>query len=165
LGVDTAQIQSLAVETLKIGDNAVNVIRTNTLASDTQLVNNTWTDLASLTFTPVSVNDNAQPISIKGFGSFIFANASNTLQYGSLQFRITRSGTVLRTINVGNFINTGFTIYGSFVGTATPIFVDTATTVTSRNYKLEAKYTALAGGSNTCRIEAGAVLECVEVKR
>jgi hypothetical protein len=55
LGVDTAQIQSLAVETLKIGDNAVNVIRTNTLASDTQLASATWTTLASLTFTPVSV--------------------------------------------------------------------------------------------------------------
>jgi hypothetical protein len=165
LGVDTAQIQSLAVETLKIGDNAVNVIRTNTLASDTQLVSATWTTLASLTFTPVSIDDEAQPISIKGFGSFIFVNASNAIQYGSLQFRISRSGTVLKTINVGQFTSAGFTVYGGFVGTATPIFVDTETTVTSRNYKLEALYTAQAGGSTTCRIEAGAVLECVEVKR
>jgi hypothetical protein len=165
LGVDTAQIQSLAVETLKIGDNAVNVIRTNTLASDTQLVNATWTTLASLTFTPVSINDEAQPISIKGFGSFIFVNASNAIQYGNLQFRISRSGTVLKTINVGQFTSAGFTVYGGFLGTATPIFVDTETTVTSRNYKLEALYTAQAGGSTTCRIESGAVLECVEVKR
>jgi hypothetical protein len=165
LGVDTAQIQSLAVETLKIGDNAVNVIRTNTLASDTQLVNATWTELASLTFTPVSIDDEAQPISIKGFGSFIFVNASNAIQYGSLQFRISRSGTVLKTINVGQFTSSGFTVYGGFLGTATPIFVDTETTVTSRNYKLEALYTAQVGGSTTCRIEAGAVLECVEVKR
>ena len=165
LGVDTAQIQSLAVETLKIGDNAVNVIRTNTLASDTQLVNATWTELASLTFTPVSIDDEAQPISIKGFGSFIFVNASNAIQYGSLQFRISRSGTVLKTINVGQFTSSGFTVYGGFLGTATPIFVDTETTVTSRNYKLEALYTAQAGGSTTCRIESGAVLECVEVKR
>jgi hypothetical protein len=165
LGVDTAQIQSLAVETLKIGDNAVNVIRTNTLASDTQLVNATWTTLASLTFTPVSIDDEAQPISIKGFGSFIFVNASNAIQYGNLQFRISRSGTVLKTINVGQFTSAGFTVYGGFLGTATPIFVDTETTVTSRNYKLEALYTAQAGGSTTCRIESGAVLECVEVKR
>jgi hypothetical protein len=165
LGVDTAQIQSLAVETLKIGDNAVNVIRTNTLASDTQLVSATWTTLASLTFTPVSIDDEAQPISIKGFGSFIFVNASNAIQYGNLQFRISRSGTVLKTINVGQFTSSGFTVYGGFLGTATPIFVDTATTVTSRAYKLEAKYTAQAGGSTTCRIESGAVLECVEVKR
>ena len=165
LGVDTAQINSLAVETLKIGDNAVNVIRTNTLASDTQLVSATWATLASLTFTPVSIDDEAQPISIKGFGSFIFINASNAIQYGSLQFRISRSGTVLKTINVGQFTSAGFTVYGGFVGTATPIFVDTETTVTSRNYKLEALYTAQAGGSTTCRIESGAVLECVEVKR
>ena len=165
LGVDTAQIQSLAVETLKIGDNAVNVIRTNTLASDTQLVNGTWATLASLTFTPVSIDDEAQPISIKGFGSFIFVNASNAIQYGNLQFRISRSGTVLKTINVGQFTSSGFTVYGGFLGTATPIFVDTETTVTSRNYKLEALYTAQAGGSTTCRIESGAVLECVEVKR
>jgi hypothetical protein len=165
LGVDTAQINSLAVETLKIGDNAVNVIRTNTLASDTQLVSATWTTLASLTFTPVSIDDEAQPISIKGFGSFIFVNASNAIQYGNLQFRISRSGTVLKTINVGQFTSSGFTVYGGFLGTATPIFVDTETTVTSRNYKLEALYTAQAGGSTTCRIEAGAVLECVEVKR
>jgi hypothetical protein len=165
LGVDTAQINSLAVETLKIGDNAVNVIRTNTLASDTQLVSATWTTLASLTFTPVSIDDEAQPISIKGFGSFIFVNASNAIQYGNLQFRISRSGTVLKTINVGQFTSSGFTVYGGFLGTATPIFVDTATTVTSRAYKLEAKYTAQAGGSTTCRIESGAVLECVEVKR
>ena len=165
LGVDSAQIADLAVETLKIGDNAVNVIRTNTLASDTQLVSATWTELASLTFTPVSIDDEAQPISIKGFGSFIFINASNAIQYGSLQFRISRSGTVLKTINVGQFTSAGFTVYGGFVGTATPIFVDTETTVTSRNYKLEALYTAQAGGSTTCRIESGAVLECVEVKR
>ena len=165
LGVDTAQINSLAVETLKIGDNAVNVIRTNTLASDTQLVNGTWATLASLTFTPVSIDDEAQPISIKGFGSFIFVNASNAIQYGNLQFRISRSGTVLKTINVGQFTSSGFTVYGGFLGTATPIFVDTETTVTSRNYKLEALYTAQAGGSTTCRIESGAVLECVEVKR
>jgi hypothetical protein len=165
LGVDTAQINSLAVETLKIGDNAVNVIRTNTLASDTQLVSATWTTLASLTFTPVSIDDEAQPISIKGFGSFIFVNASNAIQYGNLQFRISRSGTVLKTINVGQFTSAGFTVYGGFLGTATPIFVDTETTVTSRNYKLEALYTAQAGGSTTCRIESGAVLECVEVKR
>jgi hypothetical protein len=165
LGVDTAQINSLAVETLKIGDNAVNVIRTNTLASDTQLVSATWTTLASLTFTPVSIDDEAQPISIKGFGSFIFVNASNAIQYGNLQFRISRSGTVLKTINVGQFTSSGFTVYGGFLGTATPIFVDTETTVTSRAYKLEALYTAQAGGSTTCRIESGAVLECVEVKR
>jgi hypothetical protein len=165
LGVDTAQINSLAVETLKIGDNAVNVIRTNTLASDTQLVSGTWATLASLTFTPVSIDDEAQPISIKGFGSFIFVNASNAIQYGNLQFRISRSGTVLKTINVGQFTSSGFTVYGGFLGTATPIFVDTSTTVTSRAYKLEALYTAQAGGSTTCRIEAGAVLECVEVKR
>ena len=165
LGVDSAQIADLAVETLKIGDNAVNVIRTNTLASDTQLVSGTWATLASLTFTPVSIDDEAQPISIKGFGSFIFINASNAIQYGSLQFRISRSGTVLKTINVGQFTSAGFTVYGGFVGTATPIFVDTETTVTSRNYKLEALYTAQAGGSTTCRIESGAVLECVEVKR
>ena len=165
LGVDTAQINSLAVETLKIGDNAVNVIRTNTLASNTQLVSATWATLASLTFTPVSIDDEAQPISIKGFGSFIFVNASNAIQYGSLQFRISRSGTVLKTINVGQFTSSGFTVYGNFVGTATPIFVDTATAVTSRAYKLEALYTAQAGGSTTCRIESGAVLECVEVKR
>ena len=165
MGVDTAQINSLAVETLKIGDNAVNVIRTNTLASNTQLVSATWATLASLTFTPVSIDDEAQPISIKGFGSFIFVNASNAIQYGSLQFRISRSGTVLKTINVGQFTSSGFTVYGNFVGTATPIFVDTATAVTSRAYKLEALYTAQVGGSTTCRIEAGAVLECVEVKR
>lgn len=165
LGVDSAQINSLAVETLKIGDNAVNVIRTNTLASDTQLASGTWATLASLTFTPVSIDDEAQPISIKGFGSFIFVNASNAIQYGNLQFRISRSGTVLKTINVGQFTSSGFTVYGGFLGTATPIFVDTSTTVTSRNYKLEALYTAQAGGSTTCRIESGAVLECVEVKR
>ena len=71
----------------------------------------------------------------------------------------------MKTINVGQFTSSGFTVYGGFVGTATPIFVDTDTVVTDRTYKLEALYTAQAGGSTTCRIEAGAVLECVEVKR
>jgi predicted phage tail protein len=171
LGVNSAQIADLAVTTLQIGNDAVSQIRTSTLASDVQLASGTWTELASLQFTPASVlqddkvTSHAQPISIKGFGSFIFVTASNLLVYGSLQFRITRSGTVLKTVNVGNFLYSGSTIYGNFVGTTTPIFVDTETTVTNRTYRLEAKYTAQTGSSSTCRIEAGAVLECVEVKR
>jgi hypothetical protein len=170
LGVNSAQIADLAVTTLQIGDDAVSQIRTSTLASDKQLVSGTWTELASLQFAPASVlqddkvTSHAQPISIKGFGSFIFINASNAIQYGSLQFRF-KQGSVLKTINVGQFTSSGFTVYGGFVGTATPIFVDTDTVVTNRTYKLEALYTAQAGGSTTCRIEAGAVLECVEVKR
>ena len=170
LGVNSAQIADLAVTTLQIGDDAVSQIRTSTLASDVQLASGTWTELASLRFTPASVlqddgvTSHAQPISIKGFGSFIFINSSNAIQYGSLQFRF-KQGSVLKTINVGQFTSSGFTVYGNFVGTATPIFVDTDTVVTDRTYKLEALYTAQAGGSTTCRIEAGAVLECVEVKR
>jgi hypothetical protein len=170
LGVNSAQIADLAVTTLQIGDDAVSQIRTSTLASDVQLVSGIWTELASLQFTPASVlqddgvTSHAQPISIKGFGSFIFINATNAIQYGSLQFRF-KQGSVLKTINVGQFTSAGFTVYGGFVGTATPIFVDLDTVVTPRTYKLEALYTAQAGGSTTCRIEAGAVLECVEVKR
>jgi hypothetical protein len=170
LGVNSAQIADLAVTTLQIGNDAVSQIRTSTLASDVQLVSGIWTELASLQFTPASVlqddgvTSHAQPISIKGFGSFIFINATNAIQYGSLQFRF-KQGSVLKTINVGQFTSAGFTVYGGFVGTATPIFVDLDTVVTPRTYKLEALYTAQAGGSTTCRIEAGAVLECVEVKR
>jgi len=167
LAVTEGKITDLAVDTIKIAGNAVNVIRSATSSSSFQLTSGTWTTIASLTFTPESVNGVAQPISLKGFFPWIFKNSGGTITDGNLEFRFRRGTTTLTSLQIGEFffyvVLGSYTAVGNYYGTATPFYVDTSTTVASRTYTLEVKYTKGAG--NGCRIDAGAVLEAVEVKR
>jgi hypothetical protein len=157
------------VDTLKIANQAVNVIRTTSATTSIILNHNAWTNVGSISFTPASVNGVAQPISVKGFFAYN-ATVSGQAYAGDLFVRVRRGGTTLTSFQVGTFligISGGAIITeGAPIGSVTPIALDSSTTVSSRTYSIDAKYVSQSStSSDKWQIISGALMECVEVKR
>lgn len=174
LQVTSGKIGSLAVATDKIANQAVNAIRTTATTTATALNDNVWTTVGSISFTPASVGGVAQPISVKSYLSYS-AEFSGTTYKGKLYVRVRRGSTTLSEFQVGEYFEYASSIGGGYFvtqfkglafGSVTPIYLDTNTTVASRTYTIECKYVASDSRSNPkWQIPAGAIMECVEVKR
>jgi hypothetical protein len=174
LQVTGGKIGSLAVATDKIANQAVNAIRTTATTAATTLNDNVWTTVGSISFTPASVGGVAQPISVKSYLSYS-AEFSGTTYKGKLYVRVRRGSTTLSEFQVGEYFEFASSIGGGYFvsqfkglafGSVTPIYLDTNTTVSSRTYTIECKYVASDSRSNPkWQIPAGAIMECVEVKR
>ena len=168
LAVTEGKIANLAVDTLKIAGNAVNIIRAATSTSDITVNGSTspsWTAIDTLTFTPESVGGSAQPISFKASLTWTAFDSSGYYN-GNLNVRIRRGSTTLVEYEAGIFLMFGgFDFLGTPVGSATPIVIDTETSVASRTYTLEVSLYSTQTNSPHWVIPAGAVLEAVEIKR